>query len=75
MPVLCVGGWPRGAIHHDLKAEPLTIYVRHCTECKQPMYSALWILVTVFRRYVTVPKGSYQVFSRPASNEHSIACA
>ena len=74
MPALYAGSCPRGAIHHELRAEPLTIHVRHCTECRKPSLSAFWLLVTVFRDYVTVTKGSSQVFSRPDSDEHSIEC-
>ena len=40
MPALYAGGCPRGATHSDLEAEPLTIHVRHCTECKKPLLSA-----------------------------------
>jgi hypothetical protein len=40
MPALYAGGCPRGAGHHDLKAESLTIHLRHCTECKKPLLSA-----------------------------------
>ena len=74
MPPLNAVGCPRGATHHDLKAEPPAIHVRHCTKCKKQVLSAFWILVILFRDYVTVTKGSSKVFSRPASDEHSIEC-
>lgn len=74
MPTLYAGGCPRSAIHHDLKAEPLAIHVHHCTKYKKPLLSAFWILVILFRDYVTVTKGSSKAFSRPASDKHSIEC-
>lgn len=74
MPAPYEGGCQCGAIRYDLKAEPLTLYVCHCTECQKQSSSAFGMSMTVFRSDVNITKGTPEIFSRPASGAHSVEC-
>jgi hypothetical protein len=74
MPAPYEGGCQCGAVRYALKAEPLTVYVCHCTECQKQSSSAFGMSMTVLRDDVTITQGTPRSFERPARDNHHVVC-
>ena len=74
MGALYTGGCQCGHIRYELKAEPLTIYVCHCTECQKQSSSAFGMSMPVPREAVVITQGQPKVWSRRAESGREVTC-
>ncbi|MEM8613383.1 MAG: GFA family protein [Cyanobacteria bacterium P01_H01_bin.105] len=65
MPLPYIGGCQCGQIRYEIQAEPLTLYVCHCTECQQQSSSAFGMSMSVPREAVKL----LQATRLPISNQ------
>lgn len=75
MPAPYAGGCQCGAVRYLLRAEPLTLYICHCTECQKQSSSAFGMSMTVMRADVDITHGTPRVFERPAGESHRVVCS
>jgi len=69
------GGCQCGAVRYAVPAEPLVMYVCHCTECRKQSASAFGISFTVARRALRLLQGTPQYWSRQTASGHTLECA
>ncbi|NQV81439.1 MAG: GFA family protein [Alphaproteobacteria bacterium] len=74
MPAPYDGGCQCGRIRYTLDAEPVTLYVCHCTECQKQSSSALGMSMTVARETLRVTQGTPKTFTRAAASGHDVLC-
>lgn len=69
-----VGGCQCGRIRYEIKAEPLTLYVCHCTECQRQSASAFGMSMPVPRDAVTILQGEPKQWSRVSESRREVIC-
>lgn len=72
---MLTGGCQCGAVRYRTDAEPLAVYVCHCTECRAQSSSAFGISVIVPAGAVRLEKGQVRVWSRPTGSGKRLSCA
>jgi hypothetical protein len=58
MPAPYAGGCLCGALRYEVRAEPLTIYACHCTDCQRRTGSAFALSMVVPRDAIVLQKGA-----------------
>lgn len=66
------GGCQCGALRYEIRAEPLTVYVCHCTECQHQSGSAFGMSVMVPRPAFVYTKGNPRRWKRVADSGRAI---
>jgi hypothetical protein len=74
MPAPYTGGCQCGAIRYEIHAEPLTLYVCHCTECQKQSSSAFGMSMTLPRTALKITQGSPKSWQRKAESGRDVAC-
>jgi hypothetical protein len=73
MKLPLTGGCQCGALRFEIGAEPLSVYVCHCTECQRQSASAFSMSVMVPRDSLVYTKGKPRRFERTADSGRVIA--
>ncbi len=73
MKLPLTGGCQCGALRYEIRAEPLSVYVCHCTECQKQSASAFSMSVMVPRDSLVYSKGKPRRFERTADSGRVIA--
>jgi hypothetical protein len=73
MKLPLTGGCQCGALRYEIRAEPLSVYVCHCTECQRQSASAFSMSVMVPRDSLVYTKGKPRRFERTADSGRVIA--
>ena len=68
------GGCQCGGIRYQIQAEPLTLYVCHCTECQRQSSSAFGMSMPVPREAVQILRGTPKQWIRPAASGREVTC-
>ena len=68
------GGCQCGKIRYEIKAEPLSLYVCHCTECQKQSASAFGMSMPVPRNALVILEGKPKQWSRVSSSDREVAC-
>src|SRR5689334_15922901 len=68
------GGCQCGAVRYESAAEPLALYVCHCTECRKQSASAFGMSFLVPRVGFRVTKGQPKVWTRLADSGRQLHC-
>jgi hypothetical protein len=68
------GGCQCGKIRYELRAEPLTLYACHCTECQKQSASAFGMSMTVPRDAVHILQGELKQWSRSSASGREVIC-
>ena len=68
------GGCQCGQIRYEIQAEPLTLYVCHCTECQRQSSSAFGMSMPIPRNALKLLRGQPKQWSRPAASGNSVVC-
>lgn len=68
------GGCQCGQIRYEIQAEPLTLYVCHCTECQRQSSSAFGMSMPVPRQALKLLQGHPKQWSRPAASGRTVVC-
>jgi hypothetical protein len=68
------GGCQCGGVRYEIRAEPLTVYVCHCTECQRQSGSAFALSLAVARDALAVIKGAPAKWRRVVTSERAIWC-
>ncbi|MFL6835047.1 MAG: GFA family protein, partial [Xanthobacteraceae bacterium] len=66
------GGCQCGGVRYELSAEPLTVYVCHCTECQRQSGSAFALSLAVARDALAVVKGTPAKWRRVVASDRVI---
>ncbi len=64
MPLPLTGSCQCRAIRYEIRAEPLTLYACHCTECQKQSGSAFALSMVVLRESVAVTAGEPKIWQR-----------
>lgn len=72
MKLPLTGGCQCGALRYEIRAEPLTVYVCHCTECQRQSGSAFGMSVLVLRPALVYTKGAPRRWKRTADSGRTI---
>ena len=64
-----------GSVRYQVKADPLQIYVCHCSECRKQSASAFGISVIVESADLQLVSGQPRVWSRAATKGGTLDCA
>lgn len=67
------GGCQCGRIRYEIQAEPLTLYVCHCSECQRQSASAFGMSMPVPRDAVTI-QGEPRQWSRISESGNEVIC-
>jgi hypothetical protein len=68
MKLPLTGGCQCGALRYEIRAEPLTLYVCHCTECQRQSASAFSMSLMVTRASLVYVKGTPRRWKRTADS-------
>jgi hypothetical protein len=68
MKLPLTGGCQCGQLRYEVNAEPLSVYVCHCTECQRQSGSAFGMSVLLSRAAFRFVKGHAQRYSRTADS-------
>ena len=68
------GGCQCGRIRYQLLAEPLTLYVCHCTECQKQSSSAFGMSMTVPREALIITHGDPKEWRRTGDSDREVVC-
>lgn len=68
------GGCQCGKIRYELRAEPLTLYACHCTECQKQSASAFGMSMPVPRESVRILQGELKQWSRSSASGREVIC-
>ncbi|KAF3889109.1 MULTISPECIES: GFA family protein [Nostocales] len=74
MSVTYTGGCQCGEIRYEIRAEPLTLYLCHCTECQKQSSSAFGMSLTVPRDAVVIVQGHPKAWTRGADSGREVKC-
>jgi hypothetical protein len=69
-----IGGCQCGRIRYEIHAEPLTLYVCHCTECQRQSASAFGMSMPVPRDAVKILQGKPRQWSRVSESGREVIC-
>ncbi len=72
MKLPLTGGCQCGALRFEIRAEPLTVYVCHCTECQRQSGSAFGMSVMVPRASLVYTTGAPRRWKRTADSGRAI---
>ena len=72
MKLPLTGGCQCGALRYEIRAEPLTVYVCHCTECQRQSGSAFGMSVMVPRASLAYTTGAPRRWKRTADSGRAI---
>jgi hypothetical protein len=72
MKLPLTGGCQCGALRYEVRAEPLAVYVCHCTECQRQSGSAFGMSAMVPRPALIYTKGVPRRLTRKADSGRSI---
>ena len=64
----------RGSVRYQITANPLTLYVCHCTECQRQSGSAFALSLAVAREALVVLEGAPAVWRRELEGGRIIDC-
>ena len=73
MKLPLTGGCQCGALRYEIRAEPLSVYVCHCTECQRQSASAFSMSVMVPRSSLVYIQGAPRRWDRVADSGRIIA--
>ena len=68
------GGCQCGAVRYEIRAQPLTVYACHCTECQRQSASAFSLSLVVARDAVVIVAGTPKQWRRVIEGTRAIAC-
>ncbi|MBM0741255.1 GFA family protein [Phormidium sp. CLA17] len=68
------GGCQCERIRYQLLAEPLTLYVCHCTECQKQSSSAFGMSMTIPREALIITQGQPQEWRRKGDSDREVVC-
>ena len=68
------GGCQCGAVRYRVTAEPTTLYLCHCTECRKQSSSAFGMSLWVPSNALEVTKGKVKTWTRPTDSGGTMAC-
>ena len=68
------GGCQCGRIRYEIRAEPLTLYACHCTECQKQSASAFGMSMPVPREAVILLQGEPKQWSRSSASGREVVC-
>jgi hypothetical protein len=74
-PAQQAGGCQCGHVRFLAPAEPLAMYVCHCTECRKQSSSAFGISYTIPRERLEVTRGAVRYWARETVSGHTLDCA
>jgi hypothetical protein len=69
------GGCQCGATRYECQAEPATLYICHCTECRRQSASAFGMSLEVPRAGFHLTKGAPRFWTRPSDSGGTVRCA
>lgn len=69
------GGCQCGNVRYECDAEPLALYVCHCTECRHQSASAFGMSLTMPAGTIRVTKGAPNFWTRLANSGRRMRCA
>ena len=69
------GGCQCGKVRYECDAEPLSLYVCHCTECRHQSASAFGMSLTMPAGSVRVTQGAPKFWTRRANSGRRVRCA
>jgi hypothetical protein len=72
MKLPLTGACQCGALRYEIRAEPLTVYVCHCTECQRQSGGAFGMSVMVPRESFVYTKGTPRRWNRTADSGRGI---
>jgi hypothetical protein len=72
MKLPLTGGCQCGALRYEIRAEPLTLYVCHCTECQRQSAGAFGMSLMVPRPSFVYTRGTPRRFARTADSGRTI---
>jgi hypothetical protein len=72
MKLPLTGGCQCGALRYEIRAEPLSVYVCHCTECQRQSGAAFGMSVMVPRPALAYTKGTPRKWRRTADSGRAI---
>ncbi|MDO5705071.1 MAG: GFA family protein [Paracoccus sp. (in: a-proteobacteria)] len=72
---MLTGGCQCGALRYRVGADPVRVYVCHCTECRAQSSSAFGISVIVPPAAVILEKGQPRIWQRDTASGKVLACA
>jgi hypothetical protein len=68
------GGCQCGAVRYEIRAEPLTLYCCHCTECQRQSSSAFGMSMPVRSDAVVITKGQPKEWRRRSDSGREVLC-
>ena len=68
------GGCQCGRVRYQIRADPLAVYVCHCTECQRQSGSAFALSLAVARDALVVDKGAPAIWRREVEGGRMIDC-
>ena len=68
------GGCQCGAVRYEIRAQPLTVYACHCTECQRQSASAFSLSLVVARDAVVIIAGTPKQWRRVIEGTRAIGC-
>lgn len=74
MPPPYTGGCQCGRIRYEIRADPLTLYCCHCTECQRQSSSAFGMSMPVLTEAVVVTQGEPKEWRRKADGGREVIC-
>lgn len=69
------GGCQCGCIRYEIRSQPLTLYVCHCTECQKQSSSAFGMSMPVPREAVIILQGQLKEWSRVSESGRQVKCS
>ena len=69
------GGCQCGGVRYECDAEPLALYVCHCTECRHQSASAFGMSLTMPAGTIRVTQGTPKFWTRLANSGRGVRCA
>jgi hypothetical protein len=74
MQLPLTGGCQCGSVRYEITANPLAVYVCHCTECQRQSGSAFALSLAVAREALAVVEGAPAVWRRELEGGRIIDC-
>jgi hypothetical protein len=68
------GGCQCGGVRYEIRAQPLTVYACHCTECQRQSASAFSLSLVVARDAVVIVAGTPKEWRRIIEGTRAIGC-
>lgn len=68
------GGCQCGAVRYEIHAEPMQLYICHCTECRRQSASAFGVSLIAPADALRIVAGAPKLFTRPTSHAAPMRC-